>query len=602
VERLETRRVMSSLAILAAADPDEAAAPVSPVNDLDPPPVLGSESGGALPQTGEAAATAPAAAPESAGHSASPAAPAGPGPAAAKKAPAHPAAKPKKAHAHPAAKPKTGHQAAPKQQAHPAAKQHKPSQPADPVVQSGGSAAAPASNKPAHPAGQPPKPVAVPKSGKPVVPKVQPHKPPPPKPKPPAHPASLPGGGNDQHSVGGAGKQVIPASPPPLLPDAGQGGAGVGKPAPGFQQTYAPSPGGASASLPPATGQAGPPADSDPGSDPGSTPDDGTGTTALSAGPSVPAGDHPVSGAGAAHDKPAQGAAIFFLSSQTADRAVATSGTDAAAAAGAGKAAPRSDVPDANRPPAGTARVSAALAAAALDLRRLGEWPPAGAEGQGALNAGPGSAGGGPALADGTAPAAGSVPDAVWAGLPGAGTTQEVGFAAHGLAGGRLAGPADASDKETLDAGYGVLLSVLLANPLTLYPGPETEQPTLLLVESDEDTRDAMTVMLFQEGYQVLAVSTGRDAWNVLRAPFAPIDIVLLDVHLPDINGVQLCRRLRDAFPNMPVFAWVPPSASAESAQLRQLGVQHWAGRSEELAELVGTVRAFLRGGPTPEA
>jgi CheY-like chemotaxis protein len=179
---------------------------------------------------------------------------------------------------------------------------------------------------------------------------------------------------------------------------------------------------------------------------------------------------------------------------------------------------------------------------------------------------------------------------------------QEVGFAAHGLYGGRLAGPADASDQETVDAGYGVLLSVLLANPLTLYPGPETEQPTLLLVESDENTRDAMTVMLFQEGYQVLAVATGRDAWNVLRAPFAPIDIVLLDVHLPDISGVQLCQRLREAYPNLPVFAWVPGSASVEAAQLVKLGVQHWAGHAEELTELVGTVRAFLRGGSTSEA
>jgi CheY-like chemotaxis protein len=182
--------------------------------------------------------------------------------------------------------------------------------------------------------------------------------------------------------------------------------------------------------------------------------------------------------------------------------------------------------------------------------------------------------------------------------VPGAGAAPE----AHGLGGGRLSGTGDKADNEALDAGYGALLSLLIANPLTLYPGPEAEPPTLLLVESDEEARDAMTVMLFQEGYQVTAVGTGRDAWNVLRAPFAPVDGVLLDVHLPDISGVQLCQRLRGAYPNLPVFAWLHGLGQAEAAQLAQMGVPHCATRSAELAELLGTVRAFLRGGTSPEA
>jgi CheY-like chemotaxis protein len=300
---------------------------------------------------------------------------------------------------------------------------------------------------------------------------------------------------------------------------------------------------------------------------------------------------------GAAHDKPAPAVQVFFFSTAASDRGTAGPGETVTVAT----PAPRWEFADVSKTPAGTSPHYVSLPYAAADVARDWEFLLAGKEDGGASPVGIHVSAGSLALLGENA-VTGSLPDAVWARVITAEPAQDVGFSAHGPGVGRLAGAADSSDKETLDAGYGALFGVLLANPLALYPGPETEQPTLLLVESDEDTRDAMTVMLFQEGYQVLAVATGRDAWNVLRAPFSPIDAVLMDVHLPDISGVQLCQRLREAYPKMPVFAWVPGSASAEAAQLVKLGVQHWSGQSEALAELVGTVRAFLRGSSTPEA
>jgi DNA-binding response OmpR family regulator len=143
----------------------------------------------------------------------------------------------------------------------------------------------------------------------------------------------------------------------------------------------------------------------------------------------------------------------------------------------------------------------------------------------------------------------------------------------------------------------GVTLGFMLAGSLTLHLGSQAERPTLLLVESDEHTRDMMTVMLFAEGYQVVAVANGRDAWNVLRSPFAPINMMLLDVYLPDISGVHLVQRLRQNYPRLPVFAWMNGSEPAEVARLGELGVYHYRhARAAELSELVESVRAFLRG------
>ncbi len=68
-----------------------------------------------------------------------------------------------------------------------------------------------------------------------------------------------------------------------------------------------------------------------------------------------------------------------------------------------------------------------------------------------------------------------------------------------------------------------------------------SRQRTLLLVEDDELVRDAMTRLFVREGYLVLTASTGHDAIGVLRTPSSSIDVVLLDVGLPDVSGADLC-------------------------------------------------------------
>jgi CheY-like chemotaxis protein len=187
--------------------------------------------------------------------------------------------------------------------------------------------------------------------------------------------------------------------------------------------------------------------------------------------------------------------------------------------------------------------------------------------------------------------------DTIFANLPG--NSPALAMSAVGI---RLGndGPADSaanSGTQPLETTSGATLGFMLAGALTIHLGSQAERPTLLLVVSDEDTRDSMTVMLFAEGYQVVAVANGRDAWNVLRSPFAPINMMLLDVHLPDISGVHLVQRLRQNYPRLPVFAWMNGSEPAEVARLGELGVHHYRlAQAAEFSELVESVRAFLRG------
>ncbi|HWG45283.1 MAG TPA: response regulator [Gemmataceae bacterium] len=128
---------------------------------------------------------------------------------------------------------------------------------------------------------------------------------------------------------------------------------------------------------------------------------------------------------------------------------------------------------------------------------------------------------------------------------------------------------------------------------------PSLRQPTLLLVEDDELVRDAMTRLFVREGYLVLTAATGHDAIGVLRTPSSPIDVVLLDIGLPDVSGADLCARLRQFFPSMPVVVCTGAASPEEAAELRQLGITHFFCKPIAMPELIAGVRSALDERPS---
>ncbi len=129
---------------------------------------------------------------------------------------------------------------------------------------------------------------------------------------------------------------------------------------------------------------------------------------------------------------------------------------------------------------------------------------------------------------------------------------------------------------------------------------PSTRQPTLLLVEDDELVRDAMTRLFVREGYMVLTAATGHDAIGVLRTPSSSIDVVLLDIGLPDVSGADLCARLRQFFPDLPVVVCTGAASPQEAADLRQLGITHFFCKPIAMPDLIAAVRSALDERPLP--
>jgi DNA-binding response OmpR family regulator len=115
-------------------------------------------------------------------------------------------------------------------------------------------------------------------------------------------------------------------------------------------------------------------------------------------------------------------------------------------------------------------------------------------------------------------------------------------------------------------------------------------QPTVLLVEDDELVRDAMTRTLVREGYLVMTAPTGHDAIGLLRTPLSPIDVVLLDINLPDISGIDLCARFRELQPNLKVVVCTGGTDPEEAAELLKLGINGYFPKPVPMDELLAAV------------
>jgi CheY-like chemotaxis protein len=118
--------------------------------------------------------------------------------------------------------------------------------------------------------------------------------------------------------------------------------------------------------------------------------------------------------------------------------------------------------------------------------------------------------------------------------------------------------------------------------------------PTVLLVEDDEPTQLAMASWLTAEGYLVLTAADGHEAAGHLERPLEPIDVVVLDVGLPDVDGIALCERVREMYPTMPVVVCSGAAEPGEVARLLELGASRYFRKPVEPDELLAAVESSL--------
>jgi DNA-binding response OmpR family regulator len=111
----------------------------------------------------------------------------------------------------------------------------------------------------------------------------------------------------------------------------------------------------------------------------------------------------------------------------------------------------------------------------------------------------------------------------------------------------------------------------------------------ILVVEDEDAIADPLVVGLRREGYDVSRVATGEGA---LEAPSA--DLVLLDLRLPDLDGLDVCRRLRERS-RVPIIVLTARGEEADRVVGLELGADDYVVKPYGLRELIARIRAVMR-------
>src|SRR5258708_16517392 len=120
-----------------------------------------------------------------------------------------------------------------------------------------------------------------------------------------------------------------------------------------------------------------------------------------------------------------------------------------------------------------------------------------------------------------------------------------------------------------------------------------TAQPaTILLVEDEEDAAEQLTRALPQNTFTIWHAETAADARAVLK--HGRPDLIILDLTLPDVDGLVFCAHLKTEAPDVP-FMVCSTGTTAEKVLSFKLGAEDFVAKPFEVPELEARVEAILR-------
>jgi two-component system, OmpR family, alkaline phosphatase synthesis response regulator PhoP len=115
---------------------------------------------------------------------------------------------------------------------------------------------------------------------------------------------------------------------------------------------------------------------------------------------------------------------------------------------------------------------------------------------------------------------------------------------------------------------------------------------SVLLVEDEENLASLVQAYLEQEGYEVVSVGSGEEALRVVGEE--PVRLVVLDLNLPDMDGLEVCRRIR-LRSEVPIVMLTARDDEADRLAGLGVGADDYMGKPFSPRELVARMKAVLR-------
>ena len=120
----------------------------------------------------------------------------------------------------------------------------------------------------------------------------------------------------------------------------------------------------------------------------------------------------------------------------------------------------------------------------------------------------------------------------------------------------------------------------------------------ILVVDDEPAIRRALRPPLMELGFQVVEASRGEEALQALRN--APHDIVLLDINMPGIGGIETLRRIRAFAPRLPVLMLTVRDDEEDKVEALELGADDYVTKPFSMRELIARIRSAVRRARAP--
>lgn len=115
----------------------------------------------------------------------------------------------------------------------------------------------------------------------------------------------------------------------------------------------------------------------------------------------------------------------------------------------------------------------------------------------------------------------------------------------------------------------------------------------LLIVDDNTHIRELVQVCLRNEGFHVLEAADGVEALSLLES--AKIDMVIMDIMMPNMDGWELCREVRSYHEDMPILMLTAKGETAQKVRGFQLGTDDYLVKPFDPPELVARVKSLLK-------
>jgi CheY-like chemotaxis protein len=121
---------------------------------------------------------------------------------------------------------------------------------------------------------------------------------------------------------------------------------------------------------------------------------------------------------------------------------------------------------------------------------------------------------------------------------------------------------------------------------------PSNDEPPVLVADDDPDVRTMLRTLLELDGHEVVEARDGEEAWQLCVASRPAV--VVADIQMPGITGLQLCRRIRESqySPDIKVIVYTAGMATPEEA--KQAGCDEYFLKTDPLPKLRDKVRQYI--------